>query len=258
VRQLSDGELDRLRGELDRDGYTTIRTVVSKDKLSSFTAELARAYERDGGFTGGGSLSGHLNCFPGESARFIMNELEDKGICEAVRTIRCGLPNEVRATINYNLPGSVAQHYHMDGAYQDNFLICNVAMVDTHVTNGAIDLLPSTNRQFYPFWKYAIQRKYRLSRRVPMEQGDVLLRKSTLWHRGTPNTSTVARPMMAITFGEVSAPQGDPFLGAVDFYANWYATSPFGRLRERVEVAAPITRSTYRFFRSIIGHGGYS
>ena len=43
----------------------------------------------------------------------------------------------------------------MDGLYLKDFLICNVAVVDTDLANGAIDVLPGTNREFYKFWRYA-------------------------------------------------------------------------------------------------------
>gem|GEM_PF-6975056 len=90
---------------------------------------------------------------------------------------------------------------------------------------------------------------------------DVLVRKSTLWHRGMPNTSTTPRPMMSLTFGERSAPEGDPFVvhdGRMFFYPNWFNTSRLGRLRERVFVAAPLTYSAYRFGTSLRGNKGYS
>jgi hypothetical protein len=244
--------------QLESDGYALLSGIVSVDRLTEFADEILAAYEELDPFRGGGSISGHLNCYPGEASRFILTELETAGICDLIGSIRAGRDDRVRATLNFNRPGSVAQHYHMDGAFADDFLICNIAVVDTDTTNGAIDLLPTTNRQYYPFWKYALERKYRLSKRIAMAQGDVLLRKSTLWHRGMPNLSTRPRPMMAITFGEASAPLDDPFAGPITFYPNWYGTGRFGELRERIEVAAPVTRSAYRFMRSLIGHGGYS
>ena len=57
-----------------------------------------------------------------------------------------------------------------------------------------IDVLPGTHRRFYKFWRYAVERKYRLSTRVCLEQGDVVLRMSTLWHRGMPNKTANASP----------------------------------------------------------------
>jgi hypothetical protein len=148
----------------------------------------------------------------------------------------------------------------MDGLYTKDFLICNVAVVDTDLVNGAIDVLPGTNREWYKFWRYAIERKYKLTTRVPLAQGDVVVRKSTLWHRGMPNKSATPRPMMAITFGEMEDTDEDPFMvndGKVVFYPNWYKTSRLGRLRERTFVAAPITYSAWRFARSLYGNKGY-
>jgi hypothetical protein len=220
--------------------------------------EVEVHYEAANQFKGGGSITGHLNCFPGPSARFAYDEISAYGIVEAIYATRAGASSRLRVTLNYNLPGSVSQHYHMDGLYTDDFLICNVAVVDTNLENGAIDLLPGTHRTFLPFWKYATQRAYRRSTRIEMSRGDVLLRKSNVWHRGMPNRSEVARPMLSFTFGEKGAPQGDPFDGEMVFYPNWYTTSRAGVLRERVFVSAPWSYSAYRFVKSLRGNKGYS
>jgi Phytanoyl-CoA dioxygenase (PhyH) len=250
---------------LDRDGFVVFRDVVSKAKLTALAdalyAEFDRAMTAGELFEGGGFLSGHLNCYPGEASRFVWDDIAAFGIVDLVKRTRPDIADSVRATLNFNLPGSVAQHYHTDGLYLKDFLICNVAVVDTDLVNGAIDVLPGTNREFYKFWRYAIERKNRLTTRVPLRQGDVILRRSILWHRGMPNRSSVPRPMMAITFGEVEDTAADPFAandGKIVFYPNWYRPTRLGRLRERVFVAAPVTYSTYRFVRSLYGNKGYA
>ena len=254
-------DIGELRNELDTTGYAVLRQMVSREPLTMLAKELRAAYDQAERFAGGGSITGHLNCFPGRRARFVYDELLDRGVVDAVLTIREGRPNSIRSTMNFNLPGSVAQHYHMDGLYTEDFLICNIAVIDTDVVNGAIDVLPGTNREFVPFWKYAVERMYRLSTRVEMSQGDVLLRKSMLWHRGMPNKSSAPRPMMSLTFGEQSARGGDPvdaFDGDIVFYPNWYSTGRMGVLRERTFAVAPVTYSAYRFVKSLRGQRGYS
>jgi ectoine hydroxylase-related dioxygenase (phytanoyl-CoA dioxygenase family) len=258
---LSSAEIAEIERNLDTNGYCVVKGLVSREAVSAFKEVILAEYERAEKFEGGGSYSGHLNCFPGEASRFFYDEIAAAGLVDAVHALRPSGPNAVRATLNFNLPGSVAQHYHMDGLYTDDFLICNIAVVDTDLVNGAIDLLPGTQRQFFKFWQYALQRKYKLTTRIPMQVGDVLLRKSTLWHRGMPNRSSTPRPMMSLTFGEKSAPEDDPFTvhdGKLFFYANWFNTSRLGRLRERTFVAAPITYSAYRFVKSLRGNKGYS
>ena len=251
-------DLDGLHGALQHHGYIVLPGVVSTEPLDELHAQLTRAYAWAAKFQGGGSISGHLNCFPGPGAAPIYDELVRAGVVDSVLRSREGRKNAIRATLNFNLPGSVPQHWHTDGLYVEDFVICNVAVVDTVIHNGAIDLLPGTNRQYLPYWKWSLQRTARLSRRIEMKQGDVLLRKSNLWHRGMPNKSTTPRPMLSITFGEASAPESDPFGGDISFFPNWYNTSRFGVLRERVFVAAPFSYAAYRFAKSLRGQRGYS
>lgn len=261
MQALSTDQLAELREAIDRDGYVVLRGVVSPERLAELRSALISAYEQAEKFKGGGAFSGHLNCFPGAGSRFVYDELAAAGIVDLVREMNPAWASRVRATMNFNLPGSVAQHYHMDGLYLEDFLVCNVAVVDTDLANGAIDVLPGTHRRFYKFWQYAVQRKYRLTTRLPMQAGDLLIRRSTLWHRGMPNTTQTPRPLMSITFGEASAPDGDPFAvndGEIFFFPNWYSTSRLGRIRERVFVTAPITYSSYRFVRSLWGNKGYA
>jgi hypothetical protein len=260
MRDLSSEELRWTANRLETEGYAVVSQVVSKGGLQRLDQQLNAAYNAFPMFEGGGAISGHINCFPGEEGQFVYDELEASGLADMIRDMRPGLHNRVRATLNFNLPGSIAQHYHMDGVFLSAFIICNIAVVDTGITNGAIDVLPGTHARFYPFWQYALRRTYRRTTRVPMEQGDVLIRRSTLWHRGMPNRSNRPRPMMSLTFGEESAPQGGPFAAdaGIVFYPNWYSNGRLGILRERMEVAAPITRSTYRFMRSLVGNRGYA
>jgi hypothetical protein len=254
-------QLQNVSRGLEDDGYAVIRDVVSKDGLTEFNRQILAAYQTSTKFCGGGSISGHLNCYPGEVARFIYEEMDRYGVCDAVHAACPDLTSTIRPTLNFNLPGSSPQHYHMDGVYTQEYIICNVAVVDTDLVNGAIDLLPGTHQEFYPFWRYALNRKYRLTNRIPMAQGDVLVRRSTLWHRGMPNCSQEPRLMFSLTIGEAEPGREDPFLtngGDVEFYPNWYSTGRLGTLRERVEVAAPMTRSAVRFAKSLVGNRGYS
>ncbi len=262
--RLSPEQITDILGHLDSEGVVVLRDVVPKEPLERFSEQLLDEYERvksSGAlFDGGGTIMGHLNCFPGAQSRFVFDHITDFGILDVAAARDPVAAKYPRPTLNFNLPNSRAQHYHMDGLYTGEFLICNIAVVDTDIENGAFDVLPGTNREFLKFWQYAVERKYRLSTRVPLEQGDAILRLSTTWHRGTPNVTDTPRPMMAVTFGELGPTSGDPFAingGEVEFYPNWYGTSRIGQVRERTERVAPITYSAYRFARSLWGNKGY-
>jgi ectoine hydroxylase-related dioxygenase (phytanoyl-CoA dioxygenase family) len=259
-RVVAAGDLAQFRTDMETDGFAIMRAAVSRERIAEFNDAIQAEYATAEKFRGGGSFSGHLNCFPGERSRFFYAELKASGVVAAIEAVRGERPKAVRATLNFNLPGSVKQHYHTDGPYLDKFVICNIAVVDTDLINGAIDMLPGTHRQFYRFWEYAVQRKYRLTRRIPMQAGDILVRYSTVWHRGMPNRSATPRPMMSLTFGESVDPGVDPFTvhgGKMFFYPNWFKTNRAGQLRERTFVAVPKSYSAYRFVKSLRGMKGY-
>lgn len=263
MHMFSKTDLEKFSQTFEEQGYLIFKSVVPRDALSELKTRIFEEFEeskRTGRlFAGGGTISGHLNCFPGEGSRFTLGALQDRGVVEVIRQLY-QKPMALRASCNLNLPESVAQHYHMDGIFTEDFMIANVAVVDTDLVNGAIDVLPGTHRRFFEFWRYALERRYRLTTRLPLEQGDVLVRTSRLWHRGMPNKSASPRPMVALTFGEKVAPKGDPFQindGKITFDPNWFTPSRLGRLRERTFVTAPITYSAYRLARSLVGKKGY-
>ncbi|HET7543360.1 MAG TPA: phytanoyl-CoA dioxygenase family protein [Polyangiaceae bacterium] len=260
---FSKSELETFGTTYATQGYLIFRDVVPKAPLAELKTRIFEEFEASKAsgalFSGGGQISGHLNCFPGADSRFVLDALEQRGITEVIRQVY-DKPMPLRVSCNFNLPNSVAQHYHMDGVFVEDFMIANIAVVDTDLVNGAIDVLPGTHGRFYEFWRYALQRRYRLTTRLPLKVGDVLVRTSRLWHRGMPNRSATPRPMLAFTFGETVAPKGDPFQtndGKIKFDPNWFRPNLLGRLRERTFVTAPITYSAYRFARSLVGKKGY-
>jgi hypothetical protein len=261
---FSKDDLEAFNETYSKQGFLIFRDIVPKDRLAVLKQQIFDEFEdskRTGSlFSGGGQISGHLNCFPGEASRFTHQALQERGVLDVIRQL---YPKgmALRVGCNLNLPNSVAQHYHMDGVFLEDFMIANVAVVDTDLVNGAIDVLPGTHNKFYEFWRYAAERRYKLTTRLPLKQGDVLVRTSRLWHRGMPNNSTTPRPMVALTFGEKVAPKGDAFRindGKIAFDPNWFTPTKLGRLRERTFVTAPITYSAYRFARSLIGKKGYA
>src|SRR5258707_11532241 len=73
-----------LSSAFEREGYVMLPNVVSKSRLAALTEELrgefARARASGELFSGGGTISGHLNCFPGAQSRFVYDELEQYGV----------------------------------------------------------------------------------------------------------------------------------------------------------------------------------
>src|SRR3954451_4302310 len=220
--------LDQLKQSFAKDGYLVFRNVVSPARLSTLHDQLNAAFDeakRSGQlFSGGGTISGHLNCAPGEASRFAYDALESHGILELVKSLFPKATRMPNVGCNFNLPHSVAQHYHADRNFLDHFMIANVAVVDTTIANGAIDIIPGSHQKFYKYWRFAMERVARGSTRIEMKQGDVLVRTSNLWHRGMLNIAEAPRPMVAFTWEDGGSTQPDPFMaegGQIAFRQNW-------------------------------------
>ena len=261
---MSRAETEAYKQAFAEDGYVVIKRVVPRDELAELyttvTAEYARQKADGTLFKGGGGLSGHLNCFPGEAARFAYEALQARGVVDLIREISPKSVREPYLGCNLNLPGSVTQQMHMDRTFRNEFMIANVSVVDTDLANGATDVVPGSHKQFYKYWQYVLLGKEREHKRLPSEAGDVLVRVSNLWHRGMPNHTSQPRPMLAFTWDGGGSPLADPFAendGKITFFPNWFAPTRKGRIIERTFVKAPITYKTYRFVNSIFSDKSY-
>jgi hypothetical protein len=240
-----------------REGYVTLPNVVSKSRLAALTEELrgeyARARANGGLFSGGGTISGHLNCFPGAQSRFVYEELQQYGIFDLVRKLSPSATRMPDIGCNLNLPNSSPQNPHADGTIASSFLIVNVVPVDTDLQNGAMEVTPGTHLREYKYWQYALSGKPVM--RMPMNAGDVIVRSSTLWHRGMPNKSSAVRPMLAFTWENGGSDLTDPYTahgGKITLLANRYAQNLSGRLRERAFASMPALGKSYLFVRSVV------
>jgi len=259
TNKLSRTEIESLKQAYARDGYFIVPNVVSPEHLTELHLALSREFEMasDSGalFSGGGLVSGHLNCFPGAGARFAYDTLQDRGIIDLIKQLHPNVLRMPNVGCNFNLPGSHTQHYHIDRPFTRDFMIANVAVVDTVVENGAIDVVPGTHKRFYKYTQFVLERTRRNAVRVPLNRGDVLIRSSNVWHRGMTNRTSVPRPMLAMTWEDGGSDYPDPFGvdgGKIRFLPNWFKPTRLGRLRERLFVKVPLTYSALRFARSLL------
>lgn len=255
MTQLSQ-KTQELTSTFEREGYLVLPGMVSKAKLadlaSRLRSEFARAKEKGDLFAGGGTISGHLNCFPGAESRFVYEELEQQGVFDLIRKLSPAAGRMPNVGCNMNLPNSSSQNPHVDGYFATPFIIVNVAAVDTDVENGATEIVPQTHTREYKYWQYAMSGKPAI--RLKANAGDVSIRLSTVWHCGKPNKTNVPRPMLAFTWENGGSDLADPYTahgGKITFLANRYGQNLSSRLRERAFATMPALGSSYLFMRSI-------
>jgi ectoine hydroxylase-related dioxygenase (phytanoyl-CoA dioxygenase family) len=257
--ELAGNEIENSKQAFAGNGYFVLRNVVSQERLAelhtALTEEFNAASKSGALFSGGGLVSGHLNCFPGAGARFAYDALHERGIIELMKQLHPNVLRMPNVGLNFNLPGSHTQHYHIDRPFAREFMIANVAVVDTVIENGAIELVPGTHKRFYKYTQFVLERRHRDGVRVPLNRGDVLIRSSNVWHRGMTNRTSIPRPMLAMTWEDGGSNEPDPFSaqgGIIRFLPNWFRPTRVGRLREQLFVKVPITYSALRFARSLL------
>ena len=256
---LTAAEKEDLKQAFARDGYFVIRNVVSPERLAELHKSLEQEFEaqsKSGAlFSGGGLKSGHLNCFPGAGARFVYDTLQERGIIDLIKELDPRVVRMPNVGCNFNLPGSHTQHYHLDRPFTRDFMIANVAVVDSTIENGAMEAIPGTHKRFYKYTQFVLEGVARKAVRVPLKRGDVLVRTSNVWHRGTANRTKVPRPMLAMTWEDGGNNLADPFAadgGKIKFLPNWFKPTRAGRIREELFVKVPVTYSALRFARSLV------
>jgi ectoine hydroxylase-related dioxygenase (phytanoyl-CoA dioxygenase family) len=256
---LNDYEVENAKQEYADKGYFILRNVVSPERLielhEALSGEFDRAVKAGELFSGGGQVSGHLNCFPGAGARFAYDTLQERGIIDLLKVLHPKVLRMPNVGCNFNLPGSHTQHYHIDRPFTRDFMIANVAVVDNVVENGATELVPGTHKRFYKYTQFVLERCHRHGVRVAMKRGDVLIRSSNVWHRGMTNHTSVPRPMLAMTWEDGGNNDPDPFNaggGRIRFLPNWFKPTRVGRLREQLFVKIPVAYSALRFARSLL------
>jgi ectoine hydroxylase-related dioxygenase (phytanoyl-CoA dioxygenase family) len=257
--RLTDSEIESAKREYADNGYFVLRNIVSSERLVELHKALSQEFEtasKSGAlFSGGGQMSGHLNCFPGAGARFAYDTLQDRGIIDLLKQLHPSVVRMPNLGCNFNLPRSHTQHWHIDRPFTRDFMIANVAVVDTVIENGATDVIPGTHKRFYKYTQFVLERAARNSARVPMQRGDVMIRSSNVWHRGMTNRTAVPRPMLAFTWEDGGNNDPDPFMadgGKIRFLPNWFKPTRLGRMREQLFVKVPVTYFALRFARSLL------
>jgi len=257
--KLTAADTEAARQEYASNGYFILRNIVSQDRLVQLHASLASEFDRKSRsgdlFSGGGLVSGHLNCFPGAGARFAYDTLQERGVVDLLKSLHGSVARMPNVGCNFNLPGSHTQHWHTDRPFSREFMIANVAVVDNTLENGATDVIPGTHKRFYKYTRFVFERCARNSRRVLLNRGDVLVRSSNVWHRGMTNHTQTPRPMLAFTWEDGGSNLPDPFAaydGQIRFLPNWFKLTPMGKLRERLFVKVPVTYTALRLARSVV------
>src|SRR3954465_5981602 len=108
MQTLSSDETAAHQQAFAENGYVIIKGAVPQAQLAELRIklldELEHSQHKGNLFNGGGGISGHLNCTPGEDSRFAYDALIQSGIVALVKELAPQSFGPMRAACNMNLP----------------------------------------------------------------------------------------------------------------------------------------------------------
>lgn len=261
-----EAQLPEIRTQWQEQGYALIRGGAPEEACRSLARAIVAHYRQhvgDGqGFAGGGELSGHLNCYPGAGSKSLVTLLEAAGLSELIRELFGAALTLSSVGCNCNCPGSYFQNFHMDSNWANRFIIVNIALVDTDLVNGATEMVPGSERKPLRYWEFVLQGLWRRGVRPQLKTGDIVIRPSTLWHRGTPNRGRDMRPMIGLVYepaNDVQKPfDYQQYGGGVVLLANRFGSNLKGRVTEWICVRQPWLHALVRIGKSALAPVGRS
>jgi ectoine hydroxylase-related dioxygenase (phytanoyl-CoA dioxygenase family) len=213
---------ERLRAvrALDEHGFVVLHRVIDVARLArireAMRADTAKLMSR--AIPPHQYRWGHLQQDPPVERRFLYPEvLLNEVIYDVTRAVLGRGVKNCQYRGNVNLPGSVAQPTHVDWAqfwpgleraHPAAGLVVNVPLVAMDTHNGSTEIWPGTHCDTTVSYQSgsakisprALEARRRVAPPVQptVPLGSVLIRDLRAWHRGMPNRSNEARPMLGM------------------------------------------------------------
>jgi hypothetical protein len=209
-------ELDAIRHGLETDGVVSRQGAFTAAWVQQVREDIDAAFEearsREGGAVGRGPNRWYVEIHP-EALRGFVDLVEHSWVRTVCETILGPDYRIVEVGFDTPFPGATEQPWHRDfpsppetsDQHRLTSLAFNLTTVDTTDEMGPFEVAPGTqwepgtgfdHEQFPPAAEYA--RYEALAERKYPQVGDISARSALTIHRGTPNRSQVARPVLVL------------------------------------------------------------
>ncbi len=217
----------RAKDEIYADGITACRGAFSTAWADAMRADievaLAEALDRPGGAVGRGPHRYYVEIHPEQLRGFVdlVTHPWVVAVCEAVLG-----PSYEIVEVGFDVPqpGAEYQPWHRDFPIHEvtktegrlNSLAFNLTAVDTVEEMGPFEIAPGTQFDDEPDFEHGMfppasrypRYEERAVRKYP-RRGDISARSALTIHRGTPNVSDLARPVLVLGVDAPGAGNGE-------------------------------------------------
>lgn len=219
-RRMTEEHLQAAKRAMAEDGFVILNDVIDLDHIAMLREKMLadidtilRREEAPYQFT-----TGHIQHDPPPFPPYLFRDVLLNDMAVAVSVAVLGpRPKNTFYSGNTNLPGSSAQPVHVDlgqlwpnleKAHPPYSLVINVPVVDMDESNGSTEIWPGTHldttmsveQETLRLPEEILERRRAVCPPIQphVKAGSILIRDMRLWHRGVPNRSDRARPMIAM------------------------------------------------------------
>ncbi len=144
-----------------------------------------------------GYIMGNLNVYPGRYGDDLLHLVKSVGIFKSIEIILDKKIEDLELIYGGNLclAGKGQQNFHIDGGFNKEMYLMSVSTETINETNGPTEICIGSHKKYLPFWKFVLSKKNK--KKIFLNKGDIILRKHSLWHRGTKNMSKKNRLLLS-------------------------------------------------------------
>ena len=248
--------MNKVLENFEQNGFLILKNFISNNQFNIICEKINQNIEIEFNKIDkkkfGGTLIGNLNVRQGNYIKQIFDQLIENDTNEIIETLSGNKISDldIVGDGNLNFQFKYNQHFHTDGGFEDPFLIINIATEDITELNGPIEIVPGTYKKKLPYWKFLLKRE---KQKVLLSRGDVLIRKNSLWHRGTKNISKKPRYLTSYTLRNKKEKIQKLNFGKNDMWEineNIFDRSVTGKIKENLYTRFSYLYSTFRLIRS--------
>jgi hypothetical protein len=134
---------------------------------------------------------------------------------------------------NLTLPKKGIQLFHTDGTHLQEMYLISIATEDITLENGPTEVCVGSHLKPMTYDEFFFSKKNK--KKLTMEKGQILIRKHSLWHRGTKNFSN--KPRLLLSFVMIPKTRKiklEPLSDKLKILANFFRNDFIGRIHEHI------------------------
>jgi hypothetical protein len=246
-----------LKNKFENNGYIIIKNFISSNNFFKISNSLNKEIESTLNHSNikkfGGYQIGNINVHPGKYGKLIWDILIENKLDHLVEKILDKKIDNyfIQPAGNLSLPKKGGQNFHTDGNFNSSMYLITVAISNIDENCGPTEIVKNTHKEDTPYWKFLLNKKEK--EKILLKEGDLVIRKHSLWHRGTKNNSNNPRFLLTyLLFDKDKNIASDQFNNDdhIKLYDNFFPGTIKGRFKEFIYIKLNFIFVIYKLIRS--------